>query len=84
MSKPMLCPVCRTNRTRFTMIEQTPRYLRVDPQSGQVIAELKSEELDVFHQPYKGDPYLIQCGVCGTIESEERFVKMAQHMQGQR
>ena len=84
MSKPMLCPVCKSNRMRFTVIEQTPRYVRLDPQSGEVVAELSTDQLDAFHQPYKGDSYMIQCGICGTIESEERFVKMAEHMQSQR
>jgi hypothetical protein len=26
----------------------------------------------------------VQCGVCGVIEREESFIKMAQHMQNQR
>ncbi|MCM3080278.1 hypothetical protein [Brevibacillus invocatus] len=84
MTRPLLCPTCKSNRMRFTVIEQTPRYMRLDPQSGEVVAELSSDQLDAFHQPYKGEPFMIQCGVCGTTEPEERFVKMAQHMQGQR
>ncbi|GEB31537.1 MULTISPECIES: hypothetical protein [Brevibacillus] len=84
MTKPMLCPTCKSNRMRFTIIEQVPRYMRLDPQTGEVVQQLSSEELDIFHQPYKGDSYMIQCGVCGTTESEERFVKMAEHMQTQR
>ncbi|MGZ0053027.1 hypothetical protein [Brevibacillus gelatini] len=84
MSKPLLCPTCKSNRMRFTVIEQVPRYIRLDPQTGEVVQQLQSDELDVFHQPYKGESYMIQCGVCGTTESEERFVKMAQLMQSQR
>ncbi|KZE44761.1 hypothetical protein AV540_23195 [Brevibacillus parabrevis] len=84
MTKPMLCPTCKSNRMRFTIIEQVPRYMRLDPQTGEIVQQLSSEELDIFHQPYKGDSYMIQCGVCGTTESEERFVKMAEHMQSQR
>ncbi|AWX55711.1 MULTISPECIES: hypothetical protein [Brevibacillus] len=84
MTQPLLCPTCKSNRMRFTVIEQTPRYIRLDPQSGEVVAELHQEQLDMFHQPYKGESYMIQCGVCGTTEPEERFVKMAQHMQSQR
>lgn len=64
---------------RFTIVQQVPRYVRLDPQTGKVVAELEAKELDTFHQPYRGQPYLVQCGICGTIESEERFVKMAQH-----
>ncbi|RNB58471.1 hypothetical protein EDM57_07025 [Brevibacillus gelatini] len=84
MTKPLLCPTCKSNRMRFTVIEQVPRYIRLDPQTGEVVQQLQSDELDVFHQPYKGESYMIQCGVCGTTESEERFVKMAQLMQSQR
>jgi hypothetical protein len=84
MAKPYLCPTCKSNRMRFTVIEQTPRYFRLDPQTGDVVAELAADELDLFHQPYKGERFLVQCGVCGTTEQEERFVKMAEHMQGQR
>ncbi|EJL41313.1 hypothetical protein BAG01nite_02840 [Brevibacillus agri] len=84
MTKPLLCPTCKSNRMRFTIIEQIPRYIRLDPQTGEVVQQMGSEELDLFHQPYKGESYMIQCGVCGTTESEERFVKMAQHMQSQR
>lgn len=69
---------------RFTIIEQTPRYVRLDPQTGQIVSMFEAEQLDAFHQPYRGDAYLIQCGICGTTESEERFVKMAQHMKTQR
>lgn len=84
MTKPLLCPTCKSNRMRFTIIEQIPRHIRLDPQTGEVVQQMGSEELDLFHQPYKGESYMIQCGVCGTTESEERFVKMAQHMQSQR
>lgn len=84
MTMPYLCPTCKSNRMRFTVIEQKPRYFRMDPQSGVVHAELAPEQLDAFHQPYKGEAYLVQCGICGTTEPEERFIKMAQHMQNQR
>ncbi|AIG25900.1 MULTISPECIES: hypothetical protein [Brevibacillus] len=82
MSAPYCCPVCRTNRMRFTIIRQQPQYVRLHPQTGETVEELTQTELDAFHQPYKGDDYLVQCGICGTIESEERFVKMAQHSFG--
>ncbi|HZG14274.1 MAG TPA: hypothetical protein VE710_04545 [Candidatus Bathyarchaeia archaeon] len=84
MTQPYLCPTCKSNRMRFTIIEQTPHYVRLHPQTGEVVNELPAEQLDAFHQPYKGDSFLVQCGICGTTESEERFVKMAQHMQNQK
>ncbi|WP_232699661.1 hypothetical protein [Brevibacillus daliensis] len=79
MSNPYCCPVCKTNRMRFNIIQQEPQYVKLHPQSGERMQVLERDELDAFHQPYKGDNYMIQCGVCGTIEREERFVKMAQH-----
>ncbi len=84
MAKPYLCPTCKSNRMRFTLIEQTPHYVRLNPQTGEVVSEFTSEQLDAFHQPYRGDTFMVQCGICGTVESEERFVKMAQHMQSQK
>ncbi|WP_134683118.1 hypothetical protein [Brevibacillus migulae] len=84
MTQPYLCPTCKSNRMRFTIIEQTPHYVRLNPQTGEVVTEVAQEQLDAFHQPYKGDSFLVQCGICGTTESEERFVKMAQHMQNQK
>lgn len=84
MAQPYLCPTCKSNRMRFTIIEQTPHYVRLDPHTGEVVSELPQEQLDAFHQPYKGNPFLVQCGICGTTESEERFVKMAQHADHQK
>ncbi|MGO0060770.1 hypothetical protein ACTID9_12285 [Brevibacillus fluminis] len=81
MTQPYMCPTCKSNRMRFTIIQQQPQYVRLHPQTGEVVNMLAQEELDAFHQPYRGDQFLVQCGVCGTTESEERFVKMAQHMQ---
>lgn len=81
MPHPYMCPTCKSNRMRFTIIDQQPHYVRLHPQTGELLSEMAPEQLDAFHQPYRGDSFLIQCGVCGTVESEERFVKMAQHMQ---
>jgi hypothetical protein len=79
LTSPYFCPTCKSNRIRFNLIEQVPRPVRLDPQTGAIVSELTNDQLDAFHQPYRGDAYLVQCGICGTIEREERFVKMAQH-----
>lgn len=84
MTSPYLCPNCKTNRMRFNIIEQVPRSVRLDPQTGEVIAQLSPDQLDPFHLPYQGESYRVQCGVCGVIEREESFIKMAQHMQNNR
>ncbi|UFJ42966.1 hypothetical protein LOK74_10925 [Brevibacillus humidisoli] len=84
MASPYLCPNCKSNRMRFNIVEQVPRSVRLDPQNGNVVAELSPDQLDPFHQPYTGESYLVQCGVCGVMEREESFIKMAQHVQYQR
>ncbi|MCH1626357.1 DNA alkylation repair protein [Fredinandcohnia quinoae] len=80
MSDPYLCPNCKTNRTRFNIIDQVPKSIKIDPQSGEIIEE-NIQNLDPFHLPYRGPDYKIQCGVCGLIEDERLFVKRAQHQQ---
>ncbi|WP_257350454.1 DNA alkylation repair protein [Pseudalkalibacillus decolorationis] len=73
MSGPYLCPNCTTNRTRFNMIEQIPKAIKMDPESGEVVQEYTNDNLDAFHIPYKGSHYRVQCGACGLIENEETF-----------
>ncbi|WP_139489419.1 hypothetical protein [Brevibacillus dissolubilis] len=79
MTSPYFCPVCKSNRMRFTIIEQVPRYVRLHPQTGEMVAEILQGDLDAFHNPYRGDNFLVQCGVCSTIANEERFIKTAQN-----
>lgn len=81
MSEPYLCPNCKSNRTRFNIIEQVAKSVKVDPQNGEVIQEY-TDNLDPFHVPYRGPEYKVQCGVCGLIEDERLFVKRAQNKQG--
>lgn len=78
MSAPYLCPNCKTNRTRFNIIDQVPNSIKMDPQSGEIIEE-NIQSLDPFHLPYRGPDYKIQCGVCGLIEDERLFIKRAQN-----
>ena len=76
MSTPYLCPNCKSNRTRFNIIEQHVKSVKLDPQ--QKVEELEQSSLDPFHISYKGPQYKIQCGICGSIEDELSFVKRAQ------
>ncbi|WP_221564736.1 DNA alkylation repair protein [Alkalihalobacillus sp. TS-13] len=73
MSGPYLCPGCKTNRTRFNVIEQIPKGVKLDPQSGDVVEEYSNDNLEMFHMPYKGSQYRVQCAACGLIENEETF-----------
>ncbi|MBZ5749215.1 DNA alkylation repair protein [Metabacillus rhizolycopersici] len=78
MSTPYLCPNCKSNRTRFNIIEQHVKSVKLDPQTGDIIEELEQSSLDPFHISYKGPYYKVQCGICGSIEDELSFIKRAQ------
>jgi rubredoxin len=78
MSTPYLCPNCKTNRSRFNIIEQHVKSVKLNPQTGDLIEEIEQASLDPFHVSYKGPQYKVQCGVCGLIEDELSFIKRAQ------
>jgi rubredoxin len=75
MASPYLCPNCKTNRSRFNIIEQVPTSVKMDSQTGDVIEQYEDGQLDAFHLPYKGPNYKVQCGVCGLVEDEKTFIK---------
>ncbi|WP_096154388.1 MULTISPECIES: DNA alkylation repair protein [Bacillus] len=78
MTSPYLCPNCKTNRSRFNIIEQVPKSVKLNPQTGEVLTEFSSENLDAFHIAYKGPSHKVQCGTCGQIEEERTFIKHAE------
>lgn len=61
MAGPYLCPNCKTNRSRFNIIEQKATSVKMDPKTGEVLNEFSSENLDPFHLAYKGPQYKVQC-----------------------
>jgi hypothetical protein len=79
MSTPYRCPNCKTNRTRFNMITQVPQSVKLNPQSGEIVQQYTSDELEPFHLPYKGPELKIQCATCGLIEDEKTFAKFGEH-----
>lgn len=79
MSTPYRCPNCKTNRTRFNMITQVPQSVKLNPQSGEIVQQYTSDELEPFHLPYRGPELKIQCATCGLIEDEKTFAKFGEH-----
>ena len=79
MPEPYLCPNCKTNRTRFNLIEQVAKSVKVDPQSGEIVEELTSDTIAPYHIVYRGPTYKVQCGACGLIEDEQTYIKRAEH-----
>ncbi len=77
MNTAYCCPNCKTNRSRFTIIEQHPRIVKVDADTGDIMKEFTLENKDPFHLTYRGPDRRIQCGVCGLLEDEEMFKKFA-------
>lgn len=78
MSTPYCCPNCKTNRSRFNIIQQVPRSVKMDPNSGEVLEEYAEEQLTPFHLAYKGPNHKVQCAACGLVEDEKTFIKFGE------
>lgn len=73
MSIKYRCPNCKTNKSRFNLIEQVVHPVKKDAQSGAIIEEYNIDQLEPFHLPYNGPDLRVQCAACGLIESEQTF-----------
>ncbi|GAF66812.1 hypothetical protein BTS2_3716 [Bacillus sp. TS-2] len=78
MTTPYTCPSCKTNRTRFHIIEQVAQAVKLNPETGAIVEKYEAGELQPFHLPYQGPSLKIQCGACGLIENESMFSRRAQ------
>lgn len=73
MSQVYCCPNCRTNKTRFNLIQQVPIPIKKDPTSGEIIEQYTNDHLQPFHLAYNGPDIRVQCATCGLIEDEKTF-----------
>ena len=67
------CPQCKTNRTRFNLLEQVPKPVKLDAHTGDIIKEYAAGETEPFHMAYNGPHIRVQCAACGLVESEQTF-----------
>ncbi|HLQ71700.1 MAG TPA: DNA alkylation repair protein [Bacillota bacterium] len=84
MRQPYCCPNCKTNRSRFNVIEQHARPIKIDPQTGDVVKDYSEENVEAFHITYDGPKWRVQCGVCGIVDDEYSFIQYGTYSNQQR
>ena len=78
MTTPYRCPSCKTNRTRFNIIQQVSQSVKLDPASGEVVQSYEEGQIEPFHLAYNGPDLKVQCAACGLVEDEMTFKKFGE------
>lgn len=73
VSQVYCCPNCRTNKSRFNLIQQISIPIKKNPASGEIIEQYTNDNLQPFHLAYNGPEIRVQCAACGLIEDEKTF-----------
>lgn len=82
LSTRYCCPNCRTNRSRFNIIEQNAYAVKLDPQTGEVVEKyVAGLDPGPFHKMYTGPERRLQCAVCGLNENEQTFIKFGEKLE---
>ncbi|PAQ13148.1 DNA alkylation repair protein [Bacillus sp. FJAT-42315] len=76
MTTRYCCPNCQTNRSRFNIIKQVARAVRLDPQTGDVMESMIDP--GPLHIAYNGPEKRVQCAVCGLVDDERLFIKFGE------
>ncbi|MEH6945982.1 DNA alkylation repair protein [Bacillus sp. JJ634] len=81
MSQVYCCPNCRTNKSRFNLIQQVATPIKKDPRSGEIVAQYSNDTIEPFHLAYNGPDVRVQCAACGLIEDEKTFAAFGERSQ---
>ena len=74
--EPMLCPSCKTNRTRFNILEQQVKPVKLNPQTGQVEEEYTNETMNAFHMAYHNLHTVSNALYVGLLKTQNNLLNL--------
>lgn len=82
MARPYLCPICRTNRSRFALIYKLAHEVQLDPKSGASVYEAK--ELETMLRADGRPDIDVRCLECDYTAAETTFIRTSSREAGPR